>query len=137
MWFALTRVETALNTIIDYNWRAGLDELKTVVSVFLDLKKASDTVNHDILFYKLNYYNVSPCAANLLSSYLHSQHYLVRYGGAQSDFDTLETGVRSSLGQLLFLIYINDLALLKLSSQMVLFADDTTMSAIGSNYIEV
>jgi ribonuclease P/MRP protein subunit RPP40 len=127
--------ETALNTIVEH-WRANIDNKKTVVSVFLDLKKAFDTINHDLLLYKLNYYNVSHKSINLISSYLHDRRYAIRYSGAQSNFAKLDTGIPqgSSLGPLLFLVYINDLALLHLPSQ--LFADDTTISAAGESYGE-
>ena len=80
--------ETALNTIVE-NWRASIDDRKSVVAVFLDLKKAFDTINHDLLLYKLNYYNISHKSINLISSYLHDRCYAIRYSGAQSDFAKL------------------------------------------------
>ena len=75
---------------------------------------------------------------NLISSYLHDRRYAIRYSGAQSNFTKLDTGIPqgSSLGPLLFLVYINDLALLDLPSQLVLFADDSTISAAGESYGE-
>ena len=59
--------ELALNTIVD-DWRDKLDEKQHVVSVFLDLSKAFDTVDHALLLRKLYYYNFSGNFIKLISS---------------------------------------------------------------------
>ena len=53
-----------------YDWYENMDEGMLNTSVFLDLKKAFETVNHDILKAKLSYYGMQSLAVNLLSSYL-------------------------------------------------------------------
>ena len=111
------------------------------MSAFLDLKKAFDTVDHDILLFKLHYYNLHPSAIKLVSSYLFNRGFQVCLMGAKSDKLPLTTGVPqgSSLGPLLFLVYINDMVLDKSPTnnsqiQLILFADDTTISVAGDNF---
>jgi hypothetical protein len=118
----------ALNTMID-DWREWLDSRCDVVSVFLDLSKAFDTVDHSLLLKKLYYYNLGPNTLNLISNYLSNRSIVVNLKGCLSKSESLKVGVvqGSILGPLLFIIYINDMCHLPLSSKLLLFADDTTV----------
>ena len=79
--------------------------------VLLDLKQAFDTVCHSILSSKLEHYGIRPEALKLLGSYLTDRQQYVAYQNARSNTVINHYGVAqvSTLGALLFLIYINDL----------------------------
>ena len=96
-----------------------------VCEVFVDLKKAFDTVNHNILCEKLNY-GLRGNVNILIQSYLakRKQHFSIN--GFESNLSDISCGVPqgSSLGPLLFLIYINDLNCLQ-KTETGHFADDS------------
>ena len=89
----------------------GVESKETTCSVFLDLKKAFDTVDHNILIKKLNYYGVRGLPLKFLSSYLTNRQQYTVVHQAESSVKSVSCGVpqSSTLGPLLFLIYINDL----------------------------
>ena len=100
--------------------------------LFLDLKKAFNTVNHDILLSKLNQYGISGPAHDLLVSYFSARKQLVEVDSMRSDCKQITCGVPqgSILGPLLFNTYISDLPK-AINSSVELFADDAcvTLSA--------
>ena len=109
--------------------RKSLDDGNFSVGVFIDLQKAFDTVDHEILLSKLNHYGVRGTANNWFRSYLTNRKQFVTINGVDSTPRVMSFGVPqgSVLGPLLFLIYINDLYLSVKYSTARHFADDTCL----------
>ena len=104
-----------------------MDSGNYVCGIFVDIEKAFDTVNHKMLCEKLNYYGLRGNVNKLIQSYLANRKQFVSLNGFDSNLRDLLCGVPqgSSLGPLLFLIYINDFRLCLDKTNSGHFADDT------------
>ena len=108
---------------------AAADNNEFSMGVFIDLSKAFDTLNHDILLKKLEYYGVRGIALDWFKSYLSNRKQCVSLGGVISSLKSVTHGVPqgSILGPLLFILYINDIINCSKYFIFILFADDTNL----------
>ena len=113
----------------------GLNRNKHVLGIFIDLSKAFDTINHDILLQKLANYGIRGACKNLLRSYLSNRSQYTSIFNEASDLASIKYGVPqgSVLGPLLFIIYINDIVNSSKDGKFILFADDTNIFVIGDS----
>ena len=112
-----------------------LDKKEIVCGIFIDLEKAFDTVNHSILYDKLNYYGFRGKFNDLIKSYLTKRKQSVSINGYDSTNLDITCGVPqgSTLGPLLFLLYINDLQHSLKFAKLSHFADDTCLTYSNKN----
>ena len=99
------------------------------MGIFIDLKKAFDTIDHEILVNKLKFYGIRGVALDWLKSYLNNRKQYVNFNGTSSDMKTILCGIPqgSILGPTLFLLFINDICNVSKLLKFVLFADDTNI----------
>lgn len=118
---------------------SALDKGEYAVGIFLDFSKAFDTVDHFILLKKLSHYGIRGSPLSWFQSYLQDRTQCVRYNDTVSKHRKITCGVPqgSILGPLLFLIYLNDLALVSPRLFTLLFADDSNLFMTGSNLHEI
>jgi hypothetical protein len=103
--------------------------------VSLDLAKAFDTLDHQILLHKLNNYGIRGVTLALFKSYLENRMQCVQIGDQRSKFKIIRTGVPqgSVLGPVLFLLYMNDFPKCLHQVKSTLYADDTNLYITGNN----
>lgn len=107
----------------------NLESKKQVACVYFDITKAFDAVQHDVLLEKLERLGVRGPCHSWFHSYLTNREQRVRIGGIVGSSRMVNSGVPqgSSLGPLLFLIYVNDLLVQELKGSTYSFADDTAL----------
>ena len=118
----------------------AIDQREITVGVFLDLSKAFDTLDHEILFAKLEHYGICDVALQWIKSYFSYRRQFVQINQTCSSTQTIKCGVPqgSILGPLFFILYINDLPRAAKLTEPLLFADDTSIffSNSNPNYLE-
>ena len=122
--------ETACLELVDKLYKQ-LDDNQSPFCVFIDLSKAFDTINHSILLAKLKYYGFDQNALSWFKSYLTDRKQFVEVDGYKSETKNIRTGVPqgSTLGPLLFIIYMNDINDVSDALSSILFADDTSLNS--------
>ena len=98
--------------------------------VFLDIKKAFNTVDHKILLQKLSCYGIKDNSQKLIKSYLQGRIQCYSVNGHVSAMEHIVCGVPqgSIIGPLLFIKYMNDLPLYITNVEITMFADDTSFA---------
>ena len=107
----------------------NIRDIKIPASIFLDLSKAFDTLNFDILLRKLQHCGIDGNSLNLIKSYLTNRFQYVQFENSDSSLLEVKTGIPqgSILGPLFFSILINDLVNCSTKFQFLMYADDTTI----------
>ena len=113
---------TVLNEIV-----VGLNKKMFVSLLSIDLKKAFDTVPHEILLFKLNKLNPTPNTILLLSNYFSNRVQFTTTNDIESSRMKILTGVPQGLvfGPIAFNFFINDLFNLSLLGKLIMYADDS------------
>lgn len=130
--------ETAVCVFIE-RVKCLLDRFACVGAVFLDLKRAFDTVNHRVLLSKLSAFNFSEQAILWIESYLSCRKQCVQVDGVKSPYLDCSIGVPqgSVLGPILFSLYINELPNVCKNVDTLMYADDAVIFIHGKNSQDV
>ena len=120
---------TALIDITD-NWYLNIDDGLTNAILFMDLEKAFDTIDHEILLSKLELYWFKGVSLNLFCDYLSDRTQVTVINNVNSKTSFISCGAPqgSILGSLLFQLYINDLPNCNLLSDVRMYADETNLT---------
>lgn len=107
----------------------SFEDSNHAIGIYLDLRKAFDTVDIGLLMKKLQKYGIRNKSWNIIRSYLTHRKQCVKIGDAFSDYRDVQIGVPqgSILGPVLFLLYINDLPEICTNAMCLLYADDTAI----------
>ena len=121
------------------NWSINIDKGLLNGIIFIDLKKAFDTIDHEIVLQKLKNYGVEQKSLTWFRSYLDSRNQKCSVNGSMSTANNICCGVPqgSIIGPLLFLIYINDLPNCLGSASAKMFADDTSISTSAGSLADL
>jgi retron-type reverse transcriptase len=122
---------------ITENLKTSIDNNLITCGVFIDFSKAFDMVNHEILLAKLFKYGIR--GHEWFNSYLTNRQHFVQIDNIQSSTLTMTCGVPqgSTLGPLLFLIYINDIVNCSSILSFRLFTDDTNIFYVNKDPTEL
>ena len=117
------------------DWKKALDLGQIVATVMIDLSKAFDTINHDLLLRKLNAYGIQNAELAWFTDYLSGRKQRVVLNSVPSEWARVTMGVPqgSILGPLLFLLFVNDLPDVVQETSINLFADDTAIYSADSD----
>ena len=120
--------ESLINLVI-INWKIAIHNNKIIVAVFLDLRRAFETLDRNILLLKLSKYGIENIELKWFESYLSNRTQQTRVNEVISSEITTSIGVPQGtvLGVFLFLIYINDIERVVTNCKLLMFADDALL----------
>ena len=124
----------SLMTMLE-KWKSALDKGENICVLFMDLSKAFDTINHDLLLAKLKAYGFSTNALDLMCSYLKNRKQSVQinnnFSSAKNVYASIFQG--SIDGPLLFNLFINDSVLCLTDTFLSNYADNNNLYNIGKD----
>lgn len=129
--------ETALQLVLE-DWRRGLKNNECIIAVFIDLKRAFETIDRKRLLMKLKVYGLRETVLGWFEDYLRNRVQHTKINNFISDACKINVGVPqgSILGPLLFILYINDLPDILKFSKIQMFADDTLVYVKSGNLLQ-
>ena len=129
--FGFRKKRSTIQAALDFVTRItdAIDNGNIPLGVFLDLSKAFDTVSHEILLDKLSFYGLSPLTLRWFKSYLENRRQYVCIDETFSEPKKITYGIPqgSTLGPILFLIFVNDVQFVTKSAHLLLYADDMNL----------
>jgi retron-type reverse transcriptase len=127
--------ETALNLVLN-NWKEHIEKKKAILAVILDLKRAFETIDRNILLRKLKSYGIRGLVLKWFESFSANRMQRKKFGDSYSEISHINLGVPqgSVLAPILFILYMNDIVTKNCSLYNVnLFADETLVSIAGND----